>query len=438
MSSSWNSLGLHSWLSDQCKELGILKPSEIQEQCIPQILKGKDCIGCSKTGSGKTAAFALPILQKLSEDPYGIFALILTPTRELAFQIADQFRVFGKSINLKDTIVVGGMDMVQQAGDLNKKPHIVIATPGRLAALMSVDADFTFKNIQFLVLDEADRLLESSFEDDLKFIFSNISKSRQTLLFSATLTDTMEQLRLVTKKDHFCYEVKSQVATVQELDQRFLLIPSQVKDCYLIHLLQTFIENKSVIIFTHTCRSCHVLSFLLRKLGIKCAALHSLLSQRERLASLARFKTEVVKILIATDVASRGLDIPLVELVVNYNVPGSSKDYIHRVGRTARAGRGGMSLTLMTQYDIERLTTIEDDINTKMTEFETNETDALKLLKIVSVTRREVEIRLNDSGFGERRLNNRKKHGLPPNKKFLKHKKMREERKKKQENETES
>jgi len=180
------------------------------------------------------------------------------------------------------------------------------------------------------------------------------------------------------------------------------------------------------------------LSFLLRKLGIKCAALHSLLSQRERLASLARFKTEVVKILIATDVASRGLDIPLVELVVNYNVPGTSKDYIHRVGRTARAGRGGMSLTLMTQYDIERLTTIEDDINTKMTEFETNETDALKLLKIVSVTRREVEIRLNDSGFGERRLNNRKKHGLPANKKLLKHKKMREERKKKQENETES
>ena len=212
------------------------------------------------------------------------------------------------------------------------------------------------------------------------------------------------------------------MATVQELDQRFLLIPAQVKDSYLVHLLQTFIENKSVIIFTHTCRSCQVITYMLRKLGIKCAPLHSLLSQRERLASLSRFKTEVVKILVATDVASRGLDIPLVELVVNYNVPASSKDYIHRVGRTARAGRGGMSLTMMTQYDIDRLTAIEEAINHKMIEFETNEADALKLLKIVSVMKREVEIRLNDAGFGEKRLVNKRKHGLPTNKKFMKRK----------------
>ena len=215
------------------------------------------------------------------------------------------------------------------------------------------------------------------------------------------------------------------MATVQELDQRFLLIPSQVKDSYLVHLLQTFIENKSVIIFTHTCRGCQVITYLLRKLGIKCAPLHSLLSQRERLASLSRFKTEVVKILVATDVASRGLDIPLVELVINYNVPASSKDYIHRVGRTARAGRGGMSLTMMTQYDIDRLTAIEEAINHKMTEFVTSETDALKLLKIVSVMKREVEIRLNDAGFGEKRLVNKRKHGLPTNKKFLKRKRNR-------------
>jgi len=221
---------------------------------------------------------------------------------------------------------------------------------------------------------------------------------------------------------NFCFSI----ATVQELDQRFLLIPSQVKDCYLVHLLQTFIENKSVIIFTQTCRSTQVLAYLLRKLGIRCASLHSLLSQRERLASLGRFKTEAVKILVATDVASRGLDIPLVELVLNYNVPASPKDYIHRVGRTARAGRGGMSLTLMTQYDIERVTSIEENINIKMTEFETNETDALKLLKIVSVMRREVEIRLTDAGFGEKRLNNKRKHGLPTKKSFARRKRKRQ------------
>lgn len=209
----------------------------------------------------------------------------------------------------------------------------------------------------------------------------------------------------------FCF-VLSSTATVDELDQRYLLIPSQVKDCYLVHILQTFIENKSVIIFTQSCRSCQVLSNLLRKLDIRCTPLHSLLAQRDRLSSLARFKTGIVRILVATDVASRGLDIPLVELVVNYNVPASPKDYIHRVGRTARAGRGGMSLTLMTQYDIERLTAIEEHINTKMTEFETNEKDALKLLKIVSVCKREVEIRIADSNFGQQRLANNRKNGV--------------------------
>lgn len=203
------------------------------------------------------------------------------------------------------------------------------------------------------------------------------------------------------------------IATVEELDQRYLLIPSQVKDCYLIHILQTFIENKSVIIFTQTCRACQVIANLLRKLEIKCTALHSLMSQRDRLSSLARFKTGIVRILVATDVASRGLDIPLVELVINYNVSASPKDYIHRVGRKARAGRGGMSLTLMTQYDIERLTAIEEHTNTKMNEFETCEKDALKLLKVVSICKREVEIRLSDSNFGKNRLLNKRKHGIP-------------------------
>ena len=407
--SSFTNLGLDDWLSRQCEEMGITKPTEIQENCIPQILKGKDCIGCAKTGSGKTAAFGLPIIQKLSEDPFGIFALILTPTRELAFQIAEQFRALGKTINIKYAVVIGGLDMVAQGRELSEQPHIVIATPGRLAGLLNSGVSFSLRKIKFLVLDEADRLLEKSFEKDLEVIFENISESRQTLIFSATLTDTINQLKEITKTAPFCYEIKSDTATVMELDQRYLLIPPLVKDTYLIHLLQNFIENKSVIIFTHTCRSCQVLSYLLRKLEIKCVSLHSIMPQRSRLSSLAQFKTGIVNILIATDVASRGLDIPLVQLVINYNVPASPKDYIHRVGRTARAGRGGMSLTLMTQYDIQRLKAIENYVNVKMKEFETSETDALKLLKIVSITKREVETRLNNSSFGEKRKINKRK-----------------------------
>lgn len=185
-----------------------------------------------------------------------------------------------------------------------------------------------------------------------------------------------------------------------------------MKDCYLLHLLQTFIENKSVIIFVQSCRNCQVIANLLRRLDVRCTALHSLLPQKDRIASLSRFKTGVVRILVATDVASRGLDIPLVELVINYNVPASPKDYIHRVGRTARAGRGGLALTLMTQYDIERVTAIEEHSKVKMTEFETSEADALKLLKVVSICKREVQIRLTDSNFGEKRLINKKKHAM--------------------------
>ncbi|XP_002168355.2 probable ATP-dependent RNA helicase DDX49 isoform X1 [Hydra vulgaris] len=410
MATKFTDLGLHEWLNKQCLEMGISKPTEIQVSCIPEILSGRDCIGSAKTGSGKTAAFALPIIQKLSEDPYGIFALILTPTRELAIQIADQFKALGKSIGLNDAVIIGGLDMVKQGMELSNQPHVVIATPGRLASHITSGTKFSLNKIKFLVLDEADRLLEKSFENDLEVIFDNIAKKRQTLLFSATITDAINHLKEVAHNP-FCYEVKSDFATVTELDQRYLLIPSQVKDCYLVHLLQNFSE-KSVIIFTQTCRSCQVISFMLRKVEFKCAGLHSVMSQRERLSSLGRFRSGHVKILVATDVASRGLDIPLVQLVINYNVPASPKDYVHRVGRTARAGRGGMSLTLLTQFDIDRLKAIETFIGLKMKEFETNEDDAVKLLKPISIIRREVEIRLNDANFGEKKKNNKRKLGL--------------------------
>ena len=409
MAADFASLGLHEWLVRQCKEMGMSHPTEIQINAIPPILQGRDCMGCAKTGSGKTAAFALPILQKLSEDPYGIFALVLTPTRELAIQIAEQFRALGKTIGFKDAVIIGGMDMVRQGLELSQQPHVVIATPGRLASHLNDIPTFSLQKIQFLVLDEADRLLEKSFEADLQVIFEKVPAKRQTLLFSATLSDTMGELMSIAQNQPFCYEVKSDFSTVSELDQRYLLIPPQVKDCYLVHILQNLPESKSAIVFTQTCRSCQVITNTLRKVELKATSLHSMMSQRERIASLAKFRTGISKFLIATDVASRGLDIPLVELVINLNVPASAKDYIHRVGRTARAGRGGMSVTFMTQHDIQRIKAIEEHVNVTMSEFETCEADALKLLKVVSVVKREMELRLNDSGFGERKRVNKQK-----------------------------
>ncbi|KAF9961210.1 hypothetical protein BGZ70_008337, partial [Mortierella alpina] len=192
---SFGQLGLASWLVNALKAMSISKPSEIQTKCIPEILAGRDVIGGAKTGSGKTAAFALPILQKLSEDPYGVFAVILTPTRELAFQIAEQFNVLGKTINLKDVVVVGGLDMMTQAIALSKRPHIIIATPGRLRDHINSSGDsMNLSRVKFLVLDEADRLLTETFADDLGGILEALPKKRQTLLFTATMTDAVLEL----------------------------------------------------------------------------------------------------------------------------------------------------------------------------------------------------------------------------------------------------
>ena len=202
------------------------------------------------------------------------------------------------------------------------------------------------------------------------------------------------------------------IATVAELDQKYILAPASVRDSYLVYILREHAENKSVIIFTHTCKNCQTLANMLWKCDLPCVALHSLKSQGERLAGLATFKSGLVKILVATDVASRGLDIPQVELVINSNVPASPKDYIHRVGRTARAGSGGMAITLMTQYDVDRVKQIEATINTKLVEFETNENEVLPLLRAVMVARREAQLKVRSSAVLEKRMINKRKKML--------------------------
>lgn len=224
--------------------------------CIPEILKGKDCIGAAKTGSGKTLAFALPILQTLCQDPFGIFALILTPTRELAYQIGDQFSVIGKPMNLKCCVVVGGMDMVTQGQELAKKPHIVVATPGRLADHIQSCDTFSLARIRYLVLDEADRLLSGHFDEQIKTIFNVLPKKRQNLFFSATITDTLEKLKEVTGNEVFLYEAPSEIATVEQLEQDYVLCPQDVRDAYLVETIRTYRAINTIgniLIFTDTC-----------------------------------------------------------------------------------------------------------------------------------------------------------------------------------------
>ncbi|XP_033334255.1 putative ATP-dependent RNA helicase Dbp45A [Megalopta genalis] len=407
-------LNLSPWIVNQCQNMGLKKPTPIQENCIPKILAGEDCIGCAKTGSGKTLAFALPIIQKLSEDPYGIFALILTPTRELAFQIADQFSAIGKSISLKKCVIVGGMDMVTQGLELSKCPHIVVSTPGRLADHLESCNTFSLAKIKFLVLDEADRLLGGHFDEQIKTIFSALPQKKQILLFSATMTDTLDKVKHVASNKVFMWESNDDtgVATVKELDQRYVLSPSDVRDSFLVEVVKTFrSSNKdgSIMIFTNTCKNCQVLSMTLNEIGFKNAALHAMIKQKDRLAALSQFKSNHTKILIATDVAARGLDIPAVELVINHVVPNVPKEYIHRVGRTARAGKGGMAVTLITPHDIKLLHAIEDTIGTKLTEYKVNDKEIVTMLTQISVAKREAEMQLDETDFYEKRMINKRK-----------------------------
>uniref|UniRef100_A0A8C3JHB2 Probable ATP-dependent RNA helicase DDX49 n=1 Tax=Calidris pygmaea TaxID=425635 RepID=A0A8C3JHB2_9CHAR len=403
----FRALGLSPWLAEQARQVGLSRPTPVQAACIPPVLQGRDCLGCAKTGSGKTAAFVLPVLQVLSEDPYGIFCLVLTPTRELAYQIAEQFRVLGKPLGLKDCVVVGGLDMVEQALELSRKPHVVIATPGRLADHLRSSNTFSLKKIKFLVLDEADRLLEqgcADFTPDLEVILDALPARRQTLLFSATLTDTLKELQVFTPS--------TEVRTVEELDQRYLLVPEAIKDAYLVHLIQTFQDEHddwSIIIFTKTCKDCQVLNMMLRKYNFPSVALHSMMKQRQRFAALAKFKSSIFKILIATDVAARGLDIPTVQVVINHNTPGLPKIYIHRVGRTARAGRKGIAITLVTQYDIHLVHAIEEEIKLKLQEFSVEEQLVLNIVTQVNVTRRQCEIELEGTDFDEKKEINKRK-----------------------------
>ncbi|KAG0001679.1 hypothetical protein BGZ79_004329 [Entomortierella chlamydospora] len=433
---SFSQLGLASWLVNALKAMSITSPSEIQTKCIPEILKGRDVIGGAKTGSGKTAAFALPILQKLSEDPYGVFAVILTPTRELAFQIAEQFNVLGKSINLKDVVIVGGLDMMTQAIALSKRPHIIIATPGRLRDHINSSKDaMHLSKVKFLVLDEADRLLTETFAEDLGGILEVLPKKRQTLLFTATMTDAVLELAQPNPEDAttnrpsssssssssssakpppFVYQCKTSVSTVSTLTQSYIFIPSHLRETYLTYLLRSDdFAKKSTIIFCGRCRTAETLRVMLRELGIACTALHSEMSQQERLNSLAKFRGGITSVLIATDVGSRGLDIPSVLLVMNYDIPRDPTDYIHRVGRTARAGRGGQAISIVTERDISLVQDIESRINKTMGEFPVPENKALELLNEVSSAKRAANMALHDSQFGEKkRIQKQKRQAL--------------------------
>ncbi|XP_031639943.1 probable ATP-dependent RNA helicase DDX47 [Contarinia nasturtii] len=392
---TWNDLGLAEPLIEAVKELKWKTPSKIQREAIPVALQNRDLIALAETGSGKTGAFALPILNSLLENPQRYFALILTPTRELAFQIAEQVEALGSSVGVKCTVIVGGLDMVSQALQLAKKPHILVATPGRLCDHLENTKGFNLKAIKYLVLDEADRILNMDFETELEKILKVIPRERRTYLFSATMTKQVKKLQRASLRDPIKVEVSNKYGTVENLQQYYIFIPVKYKDVYLVSVLNELAGN-SFMIFCSTCSNTVRVALLLRNLGMNAIPLHGQMSQNKRLAALNKFRSKNRSILISTDVASRGLDIPHVDIVINLDIPTHSKDYIHRVGRTARAGRAGKAITFVTQYDVELYQRIEHLLGKQLPKFDCEEEEVLALQERVGEAQRAAKLQLKD------------------------------------------
>lgn len=363
---TFTELNLVPELIEACKNLKYNKPTPIQAKSIPPALKGNDIIGLAQTGSGKTAAFAIPILNKLWHDQQPYYACILSPTRELAQQIKETFDSLGSLMGVRSVCIVGGMNMMDQARDLMRKPHIIIATPGRLMDHLENTRGFSLRNLKFLVMDEADRLLDMEFGPVLDRILKIIpTQGRTTYLFSATMTSKIDKLQRASLTNPVKCAVSNKYQTVDTLVQTLMVVPGGLKNTFLIYLLNEY-YGKSTIIFTRTKANAERISALANLLEFNATALHGDLNQNQRTGALDLFKAGRKSILVATDVAARGLDIPSVDLVVNYDIPVDSKSYIHRVGRTARAGRSGKSVSLVSQYDLELILRIEEVLGKKL------------------------------------------------------------------------
>lgn len=409
---AWKALQLHDKLCEACVMLKWHKPTKIQKEAIPIAIEGGDVIGLAETGSGKTGAFVLPMLHRLLANPRRLYGVALAPTRELAVQIVEVFEGIGSGVGCRVACIVGGMDMVEQAVTLAKYPHVVVATPGRLVDHLRNTKGFSLRYAQCLVMDEADRMLSMDFEKELDTILQAIpSDDRLTMLFSATMTSKVAKLQRASLRKPTRIEVNDKFRTPAKLTQEYLFIPAKFKECYLARLLETH-ANGSSLVFAATCSAATKLALALRHLGFEAVCLHGQMSQPKRLGALRKFKAGHATVLVATDVAARGLDIPHVDLVLNYDIPTHGKEYVHRVGRTARAGKSGKAIAMVTQYDIELYQRLEHLLGHKLPACPCPEQDALRLYDRVNDALRQATIDLREhQQLKQNKKGRRSRHG---------------------------
>ena len=328
---------------------GYTQPTPIQEQAIPILLKGHDLLGVAQTGTGKTAAFGIPILNHLlKENNSGhgkrkIKALVVTPTRELAIQIAENFTDYSQFTHLRNTVIFGGVKQSKQVASLQQGVDILVATPGRLLDLMN-QGYITFRDLKYVVLDEADQMLDMGFIHDVKKIIAKLPPNRQSLFFSATMPKTIVELSQKMLGDFERVTIKPEQATAEKVKQGVYFVSKNNKPNLLIHLLEQRPQD-SVLVFSRTKHGANKIVKTLDKAKIKSAAIHGNKSQAQRQKALGEFKDGSLKVLIATDIAARGIDVDDLALVINYDLPNVSETYVHRIGRTGRASASGIALS---------------------------------------------------------------------------------------------
>lgn len=358
---SFAALGLSESLQKAVADHGYDTPTPIQSQAIPAVLDGKDVMAAAQTGTGKTAGFVLPILQRLAAGkpakPNHIRTLILTPTRELAAQVEQSVVIYGKHLSITSAVVFGGVKINPQMMKLRRGVDVLVATPGRLLDLFSQNA-VKFDDIEVLVLDEADRMLDMGFIHDIKKILGHLPKKRQNLMFSATFSADIRKLAKGLVNDPLEISVSPRNTTVETVEHWICPVDKQQKAALLAHLI---LENnwQQVLVFSKTKHGANKLTTQLEKTGIQAAAIHGNKSQGARTRALAGFKDGSVRILVATDIAARGIDIDQLPQVVNFDLPNVPEDYIHRIGRTGRAGSTGQAVSLVCADEVRLLSDIE-------------------------------------------------------------------------------
>ena len=405
MENTFENMKLEKWIIKVIKYLSYKEPTIVQKYIIPQILNNKSVIAISKTGTGKTASFCLPILSELSKDPYGLYSIILEPTRELVLQVEEKLKLFSTGFNLRMCSIIGGEDYTTQLVELDKIPHIIIATPGRLVSFLENKSIKLVQNLKYFVMDEFDQLLNDTIKPDVDKIISFLPDDRKTLFFSATIAQSIKELKKYlgkNDKEELYYfnnnediknneiekieneeiankeiPIKIKNRINEDVNLKYILVPQKLKEHYLLYLLRNKYRETSCLVFVNHVKQCDFLYNLCKLFELKVSHLHSKMTQRNRREDLQKFKGSISTILISTDLASRGLDIKQCDLVINFDMPLSSQTFIHRAGRTGRIGNKGLCISFISQHDIELLNGIESDLNADFKEIEDIDQDEI-------------------------------------------------------------